>query len=255
MNNKTAKEIYKGYKIKTAILAALYIAGLALCFWIITVNSLLGIGCTVVLAASLRAPFEKIREKDLESVIYEELDPQKFSELVDLGAFKRHNRFQVLAAMNTGDYDKVLALVEESEKKTDNPVEQCNNLYRKGYIHFEKGEFDKLPHIVHEYEALKRKHPKIAHVFNSYTVFDKFDAFADEDYEYVIGVCDIDLKELNPKNQNHKLTKINVSFYRAVSLYMMGDMDGAKEAFEGIIEYAPKVHKAKLAREYLNKMN
>ena len=253
--NKSAKQIYKAYKIKVALIAVAYMAALGILFWIMTLNTFIGIAGIVVLGVSLRAPFEKIRESDLESIIYEELDPQKFNELVELGAFKHHNRFQILSAMCTGDHEKVLSLVEASEKKTDNPLEKCNNLYRRGYIHFERGEFEKLPKIVSEYKKLVKQNPKIANILNSFTVFDKYDAFADEDFEYVVDVCDIDLEENDLKKQNHKLTKINVSFYRAVSLYKMGENDKARAAFEEIIEYAPKMHKAKLAAEYLKKLN
>ena len=41
----------------------------------------------------------------------------------------------------------------------------------------------------------------------------------------MVDVCDIDIAENNPKKQNHKLTYINVSFYRAVSSYDL-EQDG-----------------------------
>lgn len=252
---KTAKQIYDSYKIKAALIAVAYVAALAVLFWVTTVNTFVGIALIVILAASVRAPFEKLRETHLENVMFEQLDAKTFSELASLGAFKGYNRLEILAAMSIGDYEKILALVEESEKKTNNPVEKCNNLYRKGYVYFEKGEFDKLPGVVREYESLKRQNPKFVQIFNSFTVFDKFDAFADEDYEYVVDVCDIDLAEINPKRQNHKLTRINVSFYRAVSLYKMGEIEKAREGFKNIIEFAPNMHKAKLAAGYLEKMD
>lgn len=255
MNNKTAKQLLNAYRIKAALIGVLYVVALLALFWVMTKSTFVGIAGIVVLGASLRAPFEKIRENDLESVIYEDLDPQKFNELLELGAFKRHFRFRVLAAMCLGDYDKVLSLVEQSEKKTDNPLEKCNNLYRRGYVYFERGEFDKLPAVVKEFNKLKGQHPKLSQIFNSFSVFDKYDAFSDDDFEYVVEVCDIDLAENDPKKQNHKLTKINVSFYRAVSLYKLGENDKARAAFREIIEYAPKMHKANLAAEYLEKLN
>ncbi len=251
MNNKTAKQILKGYKIKCVLLGLAYAVGVAICCVIMTKNVLLGVTCIAVLGASVRAPFEHLREKELESVIYEDLDPEKFNELLALGVFKNSTRHHALGAMCVGDYDRLLKIVEESEKKTIQPIEQCNNIYRRGAMHFERGEFDKLPGIVKEFENLKAKNEKIAYIFNNFTVFDKFDAFADEDYEYVVDVCDIDLKENSPKKQNHKMTRINVSFYRAVSLYKLGRMDEAREGFEDIIVFAPKMHKAKLAKEYL----
>ena len=254
MNNKSAKQILNSYKTKRVLIALAYVAGLAVLCFVATKNLLLGVACIVVLAASIRAPFERLREKELEAVIYEDLDPVKFNELLDLGAFKKSTRHQALGAMFVGDYDRLMRIVEESDKKTMNPIEKCNNLYRRGAMYFELGEFEKLPAIVKEFNSLKKQNPKIEYVFNNFSVFDKFDAFADEDYEYVIDVCDIDLKENSPKKQNHKITRINVSFYRAVSLYKLGRLDEAREGFEDIIAFAPKMHKATISKKYLEMM-
>jgi tetratricopeptide (TPR) repeat protein len=250
-SNKTAKQLYKEYKIKFALVIALYVIALAILIFVMTKSMFIGILGIVVLAASIKMPFFKL-EEELEAVIYEELDPEKFNELLDLGAFKGSNRHKVLGAVAAGEHDKALKLIKEYNPKRENPVETCNNIYHKGYVYFEKGEFDKLPEVIREYNRLKAKFPQLASVFNNYTVFDKFDAFADEDYEYVVEVCDIDLKTINPKKQNHKITRINVGFYRAASLYKLGKLDEARKGFEDIIDFAPKMHKAKLAKEYID---
>ena len=254
MKNKTAKETIKSYKIKFAFLCMIYLALLALGIFIITINTIIGIACVVILASTLRSAFDKLYEKELESVIYDELDPIKFTEMIKLGMFRKSIRHKTLAALGVGDYDRVFELVKESEKKNPSPVEQCNNIYRRGAIYFEQHDMEKLAGTVREFYALKKQHPKLGYVFANFTVFEKFDAMVDEDYEYVIGVCEADIAEISSKVQNHKLTKLNVSFYRAVALYDMGRFDEAKHAFEDIIEYAPKMHKATLAKEYIAKI-
>lgn len=252
MNNKTAKQMLNSYRLKLALVSVAYLIALGALIALTSYSVLLGLGGVVVLALSVRIPFEKIRANELERVIFEELDPCKFQELIDLGAFKNSKRHRVLCALSLGEYEKALDMIENEKAKKEHPVDICNDLYRKGYIYFEKGEFDKLPTVIKEYEALKKKYPKFVPTFNNFTVFDKFDAFVDEDYEYVVDVCDIDIKETTSQTQNHKITKLNVSFYRAVSLYKLGKLDEAKEGFEAIIEFAPKMHKAKLAKEYIS---
>ena len=254
MKNKSAKEIVKSYRIKFALLCVLYALGVGVGIFIITVNPLVGIAAIIALAATLRQVFEKLTEKELESVIYDELDPIKLDEMIELGMFKKSIRHKALAALGRGDYDRVFALVEESQKNGANPVEQCNNIYRKGAICFEQHDMEGLRKSVKEFAALKKQHPKLSAVFHNYTVFEKFDAMVDEDYEYVIEACEVDLAEVNPKVQNHKMTKLNVSFYRAVALYDMGRLAEAKEAFEEIIAFAPKMHKATISREYIAKI-
>ncbi len=253
MKNKTAKQIVAAYRARIALLVIAYMVAVAALIFATTYSWVLGLGGIVVLGMSLRIPMEKIKASTIESVIFEDLDPEKFKEVTSLGPLKNSLRHQVLCEVSLGNHEKALELIETavSQKKV-NPVELCNALYRRGYIHFENGEFDKLPAIVKEYEALKTKYPQFAPAFNNFTVFDKFDAFADEDYEYVVDVCDIDIKVINPQAQNHKLTRINVGFYRAVSLYKLGEMEKAREAFEGIIEFAPKMYKAKLAKDYID---
>lgn len=252
MNNKTAKQILTTYRIKCVLIGLAYAVGVALLCLIMNKSLFIGIAGIVVLAASVKAPYDKITETDLESIIYEDLDPEKFNEILSLGAFKKSVRHQVLGAMSAGDHARVLELTAASEKTTIDPIEICNNLYRRGAVYFERGEYEKLTEINKQFEKLKAKNSKISYVFNNFTVFDKFDAFADEDYEYVVEVCEIDLKENSPKKQNHKMTKINVSFYRAVALYKLERYDEAKTAFEEIIEFAPKMYKAKLSKEFLN---
>ena len=252
MKNKTAKQIVNSYRLACVLLALLYIVVLVALILVATyVNFLIAMIAIMLLGSSVRSSFEKLRKKYIESVIYEDLDPEKFGEILTISRFKKSAKHRMLYYLSSGKHDDVLALVEEKEKKTTHPIDKCNNLYRIGYVHFERGEYDKLPEVFKKYEKIKKENPKFQYALNSFSVFDKFDAFADEDYEYVLDVCNIDLSEIDTKKQNHKLTKINVSFYRAVSLYKLERFDEAKEAFEEIIEFAPKMHKAQLSKEFL----
>ena len=255
MKNKTAKQIVNGYRIKCVLVVVLYAIALGVLVYVMNISALIGIVGIVALAMSVRMPFEKLLEKDVESVIHEELDPERYNEILALGVGKNNIHLQSLGAMSAGDHERVFKLVEEHGKKNIHPVEQCSDIYRKGFVYFERGDWEKLRGCVREYEILKKNNPKLVHIFENFTVFDKYDAFLDEDYEYVVDVCDIDLKENDPKKLNHKLTRLNVSFYRAVSLYKMGRIDEARAGFEDIIAFAPKMHKAKLSKEYLDMMN
>lgn len=254
MKNKTAKQIINTYNIWRALVCVGYLLALAVLIFVMTRSIVIGIVGIIVLASTIKNVFIKLEEKILEPVIFDELDPEKFNELLSLGAFKNSTRHKVLAAVSLGEHEKALEIINNYSSKIKNPLDLCNNTYRKGYIHFEREEYDKLPQIIREYEALKTEYPQFVGVFNNFSVFDKFDAFVDEDYEYVVDVCDIDLKEINPKKQNHKMTKINVGFYRAVSLYKLGRMDEAKKGFEDVIEFAPRMYKAKLSRDYIERI-
>lgn len=252
MKNKTAKQTVNSYRLKCALVVLLYLLALAGLVFAIKYSVFIAMIGIAVLASTLRTSIEKVRKSEIDSVIYEELDPEKFGEILSLGVLKKSTRHKMLYYMSSGKHDEILSLVEEIEQKTNNPIDIGNNLYRLGYVYFERGEYDKLPSVFKKFEKLKRDNPKYQITLNGFTVFDKFDAFADDDFEYVVDVCDIDLKELDTKKQNHNLTKINVSFYRAVSLYKLGKLDMAKQGFEEIIEFAPKMYKAKLSKDFID---
>ncbi len=254
MKTKTPQDIIRNYKLKFAGAAVLCALILAALIWLMTVNMPISIFLIAVMAFNIRKPFEELKKKDIESVLYEELDPERFAELVRVGGFEKSKKYSTLCAMTLGEHEKVLSLTDELLSKTANPIERCNLFYRKAYVYFEMEDFDGVRAMLKEFEALKRQHAKYAAVFDNFSVFEKFDAYLDEDYEYVRDVCDADLLELSPKHQNHKLTRINVSFYRACALYKLGDTDGARRAFEELIEFAPKMYKAKLAQKWLDKM-
>jgi tetratricopeptide (TPR) repeat protein len=255
MTNKTPEQIVKEYRLKFALTVVLYILAVAGLIFLMSINLIIPMIGIVFLAYFIRTPFEKLREKYIESVLYEELDPEKFEKILSLGVGKKNARYKMLVYMAKGNHDAILEGVAKEEEKARHPVDKCNCLYRKGYVYFERGEYDKLIDVFKKYEKLKADNPRFVYILNNFSVFEKFDAFSDEDYEYVVDVCDIDLKELNPKKQNHKLTKINVSFYRAVSLYKLGKYEEAKQGFEDIISFAPNMYKAKLSRDFLELIN
>ena len=252
MNNKTPKQIVNGYKLKFVLIIVFYAVALALLTFLVAKNMLLGMIGVIVLGLSVKIPFEKLREKDIESIIYEDLDPEKYGEVLALGVLKKSVRHKMLYFMASGKHDEILKLVNETDAKAVHAVDKCNNLYRQGYVYFERGEYEKLSELYRKYDRLKVNNPKFVNVLNNFTVFEKYDAFADDDFEYVVDVCDIDLNEINPKKQNHKLTRINVGFYRAVALYKMGKLDEAKKGFEDIIAFAPKMYKAKLSKDFIS---
>ena len=251
---KTAKQIVTEYRIKCALAITVYIAALALLIWLMETSIFVSIAGIVVLGASVRATYDNLLEKNIESVIHDKLDPKTYNEILALGIAKKNIHMQALGAMSAGNHKRVMEIVDERAKKPLHPVEVCNDLYRKGFVYFEQGNLENLRVVVREYEKLKKNNPRFVTILENFTVFDKYDAFLDEDYEYVVDVCDIDLKELDTKKANHKITKINVSFYRAVSLYKMGKIDEARKGFEEIIAFAPKMNKAKLSKEYLEMM-
>lgn len=251
MENKTAKQIVSAYRMKFALIIVGYVVAVALLIFLMRFMMLISMLGIMFLAATVRRPFEMLRKHDIDRVIYEELDPEKFGEILALGVLKKSTRHKMLLYMASGQHDEILSFVEKNNPKTPHPIDRCNNLYRQGYVYFERGEYDKLPAIYKKYNRMKSDNPKFTYALNNFSVFDKFDAFADDDFEYVVDVCDIDLKEIDSKKQNHNLTKINVSFYRAVSLYKLERFDEARAAFEEIIAFAPKMYKAKLSKEFI----
>ena len=176
MNNKSAKQISNTYKLFKVGTVLAYAVGLVIGVLILDVQALIGICIIVALLMSIKSTFDFLREKTVERVIYEELDAEKFSEIVALGTFGKSKHHKMLAAMYSGDHETVLSLTDENIKKQLNPVEICNSLYKRGFVYFEQEDFDSLAKIVREFNKLKAQHPKFAGIFENYSVFDKFEA-------------------------------------------------------------------------------
>lgn len=254
MKNKTAKQIVNNYKYASAGVILLNIIGIIVGLFLLKFNALIGIALIVVLLMTAKSTLKAIREKTVESVLYEDLDAEKFNEIVSSGVFGKSTHHKLLAAMYSGDHDTVLSLTEQEMKNEINPVKLCNSLYKRGYVYFEREDMDSLKEVVREFYKLKKQHAKYGAIFENYSVFEKYDAFLDGDYQFIVEICDYDLKNDSKKSQNHNLTILNVSYYRAVALYKLEQYDEAKNAFEKIIKYAPKAYKAKLSQDYLSKI-
>ena len=254
MKNKTAKQIVNNYRCACAGVILLNVIGIIAGILLLSVQPLIGIAVIVVLLATSKSTIKSLREKMIERVLYEDLDAEKFSEIEKLGAFGKSKHHKLLAAMYSGDHDTVLSLTEQEMKNEINPVKLCNSLYKRGYVYFEREDTDSLKEVVREFYKLKKQHAKYGAIFENYSVFEKYDAFLDGDYQFVVDICEYDLKNDSKKSQNHKLTILNVSYYRAVALYKLEQYDEARDAFQRIIEYAPKTYKAKLSQDYLSKI-
>ena len=159
MNNKTAKQIVKSYRLMCALIAVAYVLALAGLTLLMSVNIMLSMVGIVALAYTMRIPFEKLRKNTIESVIYEDLDPEKFGEILELGVLKKSNRHKMLYYMSSGKHEEILKFLKDSEQKTRHPIDKCNNLYREAYVYFERGEYDKLPTMVKKYNRLVAENP------------------------------------------------------------------------------------------------
>lgn len=254
MKDKTSKQLISNYKLASAGVILLNIIGIIAGFLLLSVNALIGIALIVALLLTAKSTLKSVREKTVESVLYEELDAEKFAEIVNSGVFGKSTHYKILAAMYNGDHNTVLTHTEQEMKNEINPVKLCNSLYKRGYVFFEREDLESLKEVVKEFYKLKKQHEKYGAIFENYSVFEKYDAFLDGDYQFIVEICEYDLKNDSKKTQNHKLTVLNVSYYRAVALFKLEQFDEARKAFANIIEYAPKTYKSKLSQDYINKI-
>ena len=91
---KTAKQIVTEYRIKCALAITVYIAALALLIWLMETSIFVSIAGIVVLGASVRATYDNLLEKNIESVIHDKLDPKTYNEILALGIAKKNIHMQ-----------------------------------------------------------------------------------------------------------------------------------------------------------------
>lgn len=55
--------------------------------------------------------------------------------------------------------------------------------------------------------------------------------------------------------QDYNLNKVNVNYYRAISLYHVGEYEESKQLFEWVVEKGGKLYHVMQEKEYIEKTN
>ncbi len=206
----------------------------------------------VPIAASAALLLRKIFSQDILSVLYKELNPEKFDAiLLESRKFAPKAQYQVDSALCRGDYQTVTNICVAKLKEIRAKRKSIYYLVALARVYFETGNLDKLKVICGKYDE-NLKNSRRGNKQQQYDVIMQFyKCFLNGDYENCKIICG-ERNKIEKQILGYDLERVNVSFDYAVLLYKTRDLDSATECFNQIVNNAPKMHCARIAEKYLN---
>lgn len=193
-----------------------------------------------------------IANKTLCPVLFEKLDAFAFQKIINDKRFVAPVTYRIGAAIFTGDYQTVvnIAVSQMRKKKCSIKVKSfCLSILARAY--FELRDFEKLRALLAKYEEYKEQYPSKSFLRTTDSVWRYYQYFLDQNYEACKAVCRERDAAHNPKAWGAKIQKLQNDFLYAVACYENRETDAAKESFEHIISYAPRMNVASISQKYV----
>lgn len=193
-----------------------------------------------------------IANKTLCPVLFEKLDAFAFQKIINDKRFVAPVTYRIGAAIFTGDYQTVvnIAVSQMRKKKCSIKVKSfCLSILARAY--FELRDFEKLRALLAKYEEYKEQYPSKSFLRTTDSVWRYYQYFLDQNYEACKAVCRERDAAHNPKAWGAKIQKLQNDFLYAVACYENRETDAAKESFEHVISYAPRMNVASISQKYV----
>lgn len=256
----------KKYFILSGISCAIT-CGLALVLALILKNSILAFVVIICLLIMHILLVKNLSRKYIDGILYCNLDPERFAKDVLMCKWAIPSVInQINVAYFSGDYNTTIAICNKQLEKGASPSKRLQYQAYLAAVYFEIQNMDKLQEICNSVKAavrvLKQKDDVDDIDKDSFEVADIKDKRKQEGgiYEYyhcyLNGEYDkcaeiIKSMDITQNIPLIRLREIQQKYYLAVAYYKGEQHKEAKELFEQIINAAPKLNMAALAKKYL----
>ncbi|MBQ7010244.1 MAG: hypothetical protein IJN63_00920 [Clostridia bacterium] len=209
-----------------------------------------------------------VDDKYVASVLYRELDAEKFKEVVYLAGLNKKMRvYTMLAHFYCGDIKKTVELcrqnIELASKKKPTQKHTETVLYYYTYLaycYFFLNDAKSLELVLNEMDLyiVKLKEPK--QFRKGQPILQAFSMFCKGEYadwvklyeKYFYDMVELENREvLGQKEDPRRLDKINKRFIYACACYWNGNAEAAAQSFRRIIELSPKLYYSRVSETYL----
>lgn len=252
---KEIKSIIRKYTFKVLIIAIIFLLTISSIIYFAKLNFILSFIVCFVLYIPVYILIFKIADKNIHSVLFVELDPEKYKDVLFFGRFKPHAINQTNAAMFLGDYQTVVNLSTKVLKGKVSKRNKCALLATIARAYYEMGDLEKLKIVCDTFDlyadGLKKtlSEQKIGMIMRYYKYF------IDEKYEACNAVLDEMDAIRNNKSANEKLSRLYAIFNYGIIAYKLGNFDNAVKCFNQVVETAPKINDARIAEKYIDAIN
>lgn len=221
------------------------------CFSLFVLDSIWGIIALIPVLFITRLIIKSLQDTNFLSVLYFELNPQKFKDVIE-GAkfFVPSIGYQVFAAYYSGDYQTTINICTKkllNEKKFKN---KCFYLVTLARVYFLLEDNENLKVVCERFQNSIAYHKKADKIRKQYVIMQYFEKYMEGDYLSCQNLF-LQYKD-NTKKTCNNLMKIQWKFYYAVACYYAADKETAQQVFGEVISEAPKVNYANISQKYLN---
>ena len=252
MYEKISKKIFRKYIIQCFIFGIIWTTLFFILMMIF--DNLIVKGIILLLFFNLiKRIIKELIRKNFLPIFHNELNPEKFKYVIFSNKnFAPHAQDQLLATLFSGDYQTAINICTKALKTfPDNTEVKYAYMPYLAKAYFELQDLEKLKIICDKYyESIENpKKDKVIENLNSLIQY--YHSFCVGNFEYGISYCQKRETEISKRTSTRKINIANNKFYYAITYYKLGNLEKAKQYFEELIEFAPKINMANIAKRYL----
>lgn len=189
---------------------------------------------------------------EIEMILKDELDPQKYYRVVHgANLVTKYRTEDIQTAYFLGDYASAIGLINEQLPKTKAKGIITEYKLVLSYCYFETGQFDKLLPLITDLRAYAAEFKKKNFFKSLYMeLADYYENFINENFEKCCDLANL-LTDDNKKFISNSF-KMKIALYKALALYCDNRKNEAKPFFEECYYGCPKLNYSVLSKKYLD---
>ena len=197
-----------------------------------------------------RIIIRKIANHYIHSILFQDLDPSRYKEVL-MGSrfFSPPVSCKMMGAYCSGDYQTTVNICEKMLRNKLKPNHAFFYLSLLACVYFETRNFEELKTICSRYQTSLSEYGGKS--LQDIPLMCFMRSFLKGDYD----ICKNLIEKGNRNKKVGNLQIIRDRLYYAIITYELGQSEKAKSCFEEIIENAPKLNYALLAKKYLDAIN
>lgn len=250
-NDNDAKTTIRGIFLKKLLVFVLYV--IVVVYLLVVHTSLWTVLASLILYVFVVAIMHFIETRTLLSILFKELDAEKLKSVISYKYNSAPFPFKINAAIFNGDYQTTTELLETQLKKRLNVSNKSAYYAVLAHVYFEQENLNDLQRVCDEYSEFSKSCSKNTATKNTEAVWQYYEHFLAGDYDSCVSLCLVKFKDQRV-DWRTPLTNIITDYRLAVAYYYNNDFENARKVFESIVQRAPKLYFACLAKEYLAKM-
>lgn len=203
----------------------------------------------VLLPLILRIILAFYIKKNVLSILFDDLNPSLFKEVIYTPPSKPIPLYKLFAFMALGDYDKAIGICE-TQIQSNLPMNQ-KALYFSilARAYFEQNNIQQLKITCDRFYQVVVNLKDKEKILKENWIMCVYQHFSNKEYSECLKIIENNKNENNSKTNN--LGVANSYFTLAVIYNCLNEEDKANELFNKLISFAPNIYAAKIAKDYL----